>query len=339
MSDDQDGQTHEIVLIRRRSDGDEEGHHGGVWKVAFADFMTAMMAFFLVLWIVNSTTREVKTSLARYFNPIRLADSTPARKGLTDSRDQQDEATAGKDEEKAKPGETPGRDKSGAKPDEKRSPQDGAEKKDGAAPVIESPVAKSAPADDKGARVAKAVDAFQDPFERKLRAGGAQTAGGNAGAAVEAQVASLRADLEKSLGAEEMARLGGHVEVRADPEGLLISLSDGFDFGMFAIGSAEPEPRLVRILAAVAQTIGSHTGGLVLRGHTDSRPYRNGRYDNWQLSSARAQATASVLLRSGVDEKRLERIEGYSDRRPKRPDESLAPENRRIEILIRKDKR
>ena len=56
----------ELVIIRRRG-GDEEGaHHGGVWKIAYADFMTAMMAFFLVMWLVGQK-QEVKQAVAGYF--------------------------------------------------------------------------------------------------------------------------------------------------------------------------------------------------------------------------------------------------------------------------------
>ena len=71
----------QIIIVRRRSNADE-GHHGGVWKIAFADFMTAMMAFFLVLWIVNSTSKETQASIARYFNPIKISDTTPAPRGM-----------------------------------------------------------------------------------------------------------------------------------------------------------------------------------------------------------------------------------------------------------------
>src|SRR5215475_8678814 len=52
------------------------GHHGGAWKVAYADFVTAMMAFFLLLWLLNVTSPEQKMGLAEYFTPtIGIKDS------------------------------------------------------------------------------------------------------------------------------------------------------------------------------------------------------------------------------------------------------------------------
>ncbi|MDI7863412.1 MotB family protein [Rhizobiaceae bacterium n13] len=72
----------EIIIVKRHSGGDHEGHHGGVWKIAYADFMTAMMAFFLVMWLVNAANEETKASVASYFNPIKLSDEKPTQKGL-----------------------------------------------------------------------------------------------------------------------------------------------------------------------------------------------------------------------------------------------------------------
>ncbi len=83
MSDD--GKVHEIVIIKRHGGGHEEGHHGGAWKIAYADFVTAMMAFFLVMWLVSANDKT-KASIARYFNPVLLVDSTPQPPGLTDPR-------------------------------------------------------------------------------------------------------------------------------------------------------------------------------------------------------------------------------------------------------------
>ena len=82
MSDGEEGKSHELVIIRRRANEDEGGHHGGVWKIAYADFMTAMMAFFLVMWLINSTDKKTLTQVATYFNPMRLTDKRPSPKGL-----------------------------------------------------------------------------------------------------------------------------------------------------------------------------------------------------------------------------------------------------------------
>src|SRR3984885_15761828 len=71
----------EIIIVKRHSAHDEE-HHGGAWKIAFADFMTAMMAFFLVLWIISATDKNTKTLIARYFNPVKVEEPAKAQKGI-----------------------------------------------------------------------------------------------------------------------------------------------------------------------------------------------------------------------------------------------------------------
>jgi chemotaxis protein MotB len=58
-----------IIIVKRRR-GDAGGHHGGAWKVAYADFVTAMMAFFLVMWLVTSVSKEQRAAIFEYFkNP------------------------------------------------------------------------------------------------------------------------------------------------------------------------------------------------------------------------------------------------------------------------------
>jgi chemotaxis protein MotB len=73
----------EIIIVRRNHDHDE-GHHGGVWKIAFADFMTAMMCFFLVMWLINAANEQTKAAVASYFNPVKLIDRNSSKKGLQD---------------------------------------------------------------------------------------------------------------------------------------------------------------------------------------------------------------------------------------------------------------
>src|ERR1700694_5203411 len=59
------------VLVKKYEIG-EGGHHGGAWKVAYADFVTAMMAFFLLMWLLNATTEDQRKGLADYFSPNSL---------------------------------------------------------------------------------------------------------------------------------------------------------------------------------------------------------------------------------------------------------------------------
>src|SRR5579862_9035454 len=58
-----------IVIVKRYKRGDG-GHHGGAWKVAYADFVTAMMAFFLVMWLVTAVSKDQRAAIFDYFkNP------------------------------------------------------------------------------------------------------------------------------------------------------------------------------------------------------------------------------------------------------------------------------
>ncbi len=83
----------EIVIVRRRGlHAEAESHHGGAWKIAFADFMTAMMAFFLVLWIVSATDKNTKTLIARYFNPVKVEEPAKAQKGIHGAPEQDTDA-------------------------------------------------------------------------------------------------------------------------------------------------------------------------------------------------------------------------------------------------------
>jgi chemotaxis protein MotB len=101
------------------------------------------------------------------------------------------------------------------------------------------------------------------------------------------------------------------------------------------VGSAKPRPEMVAIMERIAGMLKDKPGEIVVRGHTDSRPYRSKEYDNWRLSSARAHMAYYMLVRGGVAETRFDRIEGHADRDLKLPADANAAQNRRIEILIK----
>ncbi len=408
-----DAQHPQIIIIRRRG-GHEEEHHGGAWKIAFADFMTAMMAFFLVLWIINATDKDTKTIIARYFNPVKLEESSRTPKSIhgDGSATPAVDAPEGSPAPKSKAPGPVGAAKTAAdrpppmpatgfdKPDG-NPPGAAADLGDPASPkasmsegvlfadpyrsldsiagatspnvlaIMQRDAANGAPANDgladpfrTAARQAAPESDTTEPSKSPAVEGAPPPPAKNAGApspaptpvastppaaaddeakpapAAEskptaATAARLQKALEMQIAPPGAGRLGPAVEVKATDEGLLISLTDKMNFTMFAIGSAEPQPQLIQATDAVAGILKQQPGQIVVRGHTDAHPYRSQTYDNWRLSSARAQMAYYMLTRAGLPESRFERIEGYADKRLRDPAHPLAAENRRIEILLK----
>jgi chemotaxis protein MotB len=70
------------IIIKKVKKGGGHGHHGGAWKVAYADFVTAMMAFFLLMWLINTTSPEQKRGIADFFAPASVSESMSGAGGL-----------------------------------------------------------------------------------------------------------------------------------------------------------------------------------------------------------------------------------------------------------------
>ena len=383
----------EIIIVRRRVEG-EEGHHGGAWKIAYADFVTAMMAFFLVLWILNSTNKDSQTIIARYFNPVKMEDFAKNKKGIREAQQKEEKPGSNEgDPDKAPPagqeqgkteqkGKVPDRDSSARSMmnDETlfQNPYAALEQIAG---KVKAPDSKDSAKAGGSASETGAMDAYRDPFKpagqdpdedenadadapkapqapgkgqakadgaAQAKADGAAQAGeaaagetalgaaGEAAAAAEGQRATaLKKEIGKALRGEP-GEGAPQLDVRATSEGLLISLTDNENFGMFGVGSSAPNPKLVHLMDRIAQSLKDQQGAVVLRGYTDARRYRNGASDNWRLSASRAQMALYMLVRGGLPETRVERVEGYADHNLKLPDKPEAAENRRIEILLRK---
>jgi chemotaxis protein MotB len=421
----------EIIIVKRHSAHEEE-HHGGAWKIAFADFMTAMMAFFLVLWIISATDKNTKTLIARYFNPVKVEEPAKAQKGIhgapekganyapedgngapdagTPSSDHgegpaekgnENPASPSKQNQQARPPTpSPLPPPDPAKPYPTMSEQElfsdpraSLDKIAGAPPpgpridpsatlkgygevgpsadealrdpfrplgsdkavnvVAEdpgAPPAAAAPSDEPASAppIAAAAPASPGPA---LAPDGTEAPGPGSPApstasppapdpvaARQAAASELLADLKKRLAGESKSMQGPQLDVQATEDGILISLTDRQNFSMFPIGSAEPQPRVLHMMEAIAASLQNLQGAIVVRGHTDARPYRSATYDNWRLSSARAQMAYYMLIRGGLPEKRFERVEGYADHHLRDSSHPLAAENRRIEILLREAK-
>src|ERR1700743_2824466 len=74
--------AHDDLLIVKKIKKGGHAHHGGAWKIAYADFVTAMMAFFLLLWLISMTTPEQKKGIADYFAPTAVSNSTSGARGV-----------------------------------------------------------------------------------------------------------------------------------------------------------------------------------------------------------------------------------------------------------------
>jgi chemotaxis protein MotB len=454
-----------LLIIRRGGSAELETPKGGVWKIAYADFMTAMMAFFLVMWLINATSETTKTGVANYFNPIKLASGTHLpKKGLQDpeageqaenGQEGHEAAEAAAEHADAEAAQAEGSEHAASEKQarfteealfrdpyavlaaiaagaegttslvgqggygsvgaggEDRAGDDYGDPFDPAAWQVTASQAAAehmqGAEDDAGglveqlrAHAATEQQAAPDAIAagKNTEAGGAdaeveaaradelagenspahgladstspQTAhdgamagrasAGNAQASAPGEIASGRqAQLHgagESASAEpasadandaaatgplreriaQALELGSaqapNVTVESADGGVLISLADQVEFGMFAVGSAEPLPETIAVMARIATLLNAMPGKVVIRGHTDGRPFRSGDYDNWRLSSARAHMAYHMLVRGGLDESRVERIEGYADRALKLPQDPEAAENRRIDILV-----
>jgi chemotaxis protein MotB len=406
-----DTDRQDFIILRRSAGRPTDQIKTGVWKIAHADFMTAMMALFLVLWLVNSTNRETRQTVAQYFNPIRLSDTTSDRKGV---RNPQDAEPGEVDSTSRHDGDQVGAAKTGSdrRPSATlKDPRQGkAAFEDPYAVLAEVAAAKPEPGSDRASTLTLGAtgrpgmnggEAMRDPFDpnfwrqtpqtdkperQQAFAGDAapapsaasdtapkpQSAGeptnpaaANApvadappamatpavspamsprpglAVAASATAAASRADEAMATAIASAIAKGGPqradqplVDVKKTDEGVLISLTDNANFGMFGIGSAEPHPQTVAAMQRVAAVLKEREGAIIIRGHTDARPFRDGRSDNWRLSTSRAHTAQDLLVQGGISATRIEHIEGHASRRPRAGDPNAA-ENRRIEILIR----
>jgi chemotaxis protein MotB len=105
---------------------------------------------------------------------------------------------------------------------------------------------------------------------------------------------------------------------------------------MFNVGSAVPRKEMVLAMQKIGEVLKEKNGVVAIRGHTDGRQYK-GENENWRLSMDRAQAAYYMMVRGGLDEKRVSQVSGFADRKLKDTADPYDASNRRIEILLQAD--
>ncbi|WP_417488758.1 flagellar motor protein MotB [Maricaulis sp.] len=273
------------------------GHHGGAWKVAYADFVTAMMAFFLLMWLINTTTPEQKRGIADYFAPASVSPSTSGS---------------------GQPfgGTTPG--------------QDGVQGNGDASMVRRlAPTVPQDSDDSEQATPASTSESTDSPDVTQSAMAQAQQR--REDAMFQSAAMSLRQAMQSM---PELAELSNHVIMDITPEGLRIQLIDQEGRPMFAPGAAEPNPRAVTLLNAIAGIAERLPNRLSISGHTDSGPTGSGNYTNWNLSADRANAARGVVQEAGISDDRIYEVRGKAGSEPLYPDDPFMPGNRRISIVL-----
>jgi chemotaxis protein MotB len=316
-------------IIIRREEVVEGGHHGGAWKVAYADFVTAMMAFFLLMWLLNATTEEQRQGLADYFSPHNLLSHASSGTGEPfGGHTAFDKGAMVSDRGSVQIAQ-------GARPTNTADSDDGEpaqvqmlrqDPPDGEAPVVTAgPASRTTaapPSEDAGAPPparAPTAEELRAEQQRQERQAFEQAASQIQGAV---RNDPALADLMKQL------------RIDMTPEGLRIQILDEDGQPMFPTGSAVPNDRTRLLLQKIAPVLMRLPEGISIAGHTDAAPFPGPGRTNWELSAERANATRRLLVDSGLPDDRIRTVTGHADREPLVPADPLAATNRRIAIVV-----
>jgi chemotaxis protein MotB len=259
-----------ITIIKKvNKRGGHGGHHGGAWKVAYADFVTAMMALFIVLWIVaNNVT--VRASVADYFRDPGAMNKTSS--GVMNGVNSMKPFSDAQPTPPVVPPNQP------PQPTGTASPPQQAE-----------------------------MEKFRQEGDRLMQ-----------------MIAAI----------PDLSKFKDQIEIKITKDGLRIELIEQAEGLFFDIGSARLKPDAMQLLRLIASRIGTFPNDVVIEGHTDSRPYTRSGYNNWDLSTDRANSARRVIEEGGIRERQITSVNGYADRRLKNPDKPLDYANRRVTILV-----
>lgn len=292
------------VIIKKVIKKGGGGHHGGAWKVAYADFVTAMMAFFLLLWLLNATEAEQLAGLADYFAPT------------VGVKDQMGIGFRGG---KAALSKGIGADRS-----TNRGIVFGG--------VPTGPIVKVT---EKFELETEETDA-----EKFILLVGASSSEPAEEPDKEDESLSAAADSLQSYINGESDNYEDTVSVKYTVRGLEIRIKDVNKRSMFEGNTAELKKNVKRSLKKLTEVLQRLPNAISISGFTSSHPFvdenrRN--YTNWELSVDRANAARRFMIENGLWAEQVVEVVGRSDNDPLNPREPFDSENNRIAILLLKE--
>ena len=302
-----DGAPAPVIIIKKVIDDGHGGAHGGAWKIALADMMTAMMAFFLLMWLLGASNDDQRKSIADYFKPAsqslipfgQLAGSNGMFGGrriinpdgfpFAAKQTALLERLTPRSEGGLNPSTDPGQENENPYSDPDKLTQE--QKKEIAA-----------------AKEKADFDKLEKEIEQKLSEN------------------------------KKLSDMKDQVSITRDKQGLRIEIIDKADFAMFPSGGIGMQGKAAALMKEIAASLAQLPNKVAIRGHTDSVPFQNKdgneMRNNWSLSAERAEVTRQMLEKSGIPESRFARIEGVADTDPFNPKDKRDPRNRRMSITV-----
>lgn len=177
---------------------------------------------------------------------------------------------------------------------------------------------------------------FKDPRGSSKMVGSNKTGAGVFVALKKDDLKDLKEELEKSIRrVDPLDKLKNQISMTVTDEGLRIELMEAPQGTFFQLGSATPTPELKVLLKVLSEQLGKLPNKVSIEGHTDSKPYsQHGSYDNWDLSTDRANAARRMMQELGIRNDQISQVRGYADqqlRLPLKPEDSS---NRRITLVV-----
>ncbi|MGD0734524.1 MAG: flagellar motor protein MotB [Terracidiphilus sp.] len=177
---------------------------------------------------------------------------------------------------------------------------------------------------------------FKDPRGNSKMVGSNKNGGGVYVAMKKEDLQKLKEQLEKSIHKlDPNNKLKGQIEITITEEGLRIELMESAKGTFFELGSPRPTPALTELLQVLSSELGKLPNKISIEGHTDSKPYSQVKtYDNWDLSSDRANAARRLMQDEGIKSDQISQVRGFADQRLRLPQKPEDPSNRRISLIV-----
>lgn len=332
-----DPEKPQIIVIKRITK--KGGHHGGGWKIAYADFMTAMMAFFMLLWLLSMLNKFQLQGISNYFKKPMSDLFMENQMHNTNIPKVQTEHTE-KNELAPRSGEKQGHSRVKNTLIKTNKTENDAAQTDSEMQGTTKTL-KNMSQNDGLANPAKDV--------AQSKSGGpsvdvaSQKGHPSAGSAIPEkeikELNKLKTSLEASLKKNpDLNQYQDHLNFTVTNDGLKINIHSLQNKPMFTSGKTDFAQYASKIIGWLAKELNKTPRKVTIIGHTDTENYGSSQsYSNWELSADRANATRRYLVENGMPPDKVVRIQGTGSQNLLIKKDGAHPGNRRIEIIVLSD--